>query len=56
MNARIRAVLFLAMMLGVAGGLLSAQKKSAVADKKSTPPVLQAMKDELAHSLDALKG
>jgi len=62
MNARVRAVLFAVIVLTVAVDPLSAQKKSVSAGKKSassalqSSPVLQAMKDELTHSLDALKG
>ena len=62
MNAPVRAVLFAVVVLTVAVGPLRAQKKSVSAGKKNassalqSSPVLQAMKDELTHSLDALKG
>jgi len=61
MNARGRAFLFAATIFTAAIGLLRAEKKSALPEKKppsslSASPVLQAMKDELTHSFDALKG
>jgi predicted Zn-dependent protease len=61
MNARGRAFLFAATIFTAAIGLLRAEKKSALPEKKppsslSASPVLQVMKDELTHSFDALKG
>jgi predicted Zn-dependent protease len=66
MNARVRTLLFAVIVLTVVAAPLRAQKKSAAVEKKSASapqasavlqamPVLQAMKDELRHSFQALK-